>query len=239
MEEFLTSNGVQYEHHDIASEPGAREFLEGRGVKSAPVTVVDNEIIIGYYPRKLIATLQLDTQVDLTGRTGWLAEKYDKILNAAIRATLQLAPEQLQREVSWRPETLRDTIVHILSFPELAWLSHRTGSMSADDMQACRERLAGVNDPEAIAEYGGGVIRNVTEFLGNDDSDNLAAFDRVVPAHYGGEVTVVELLNIILSHSAHHLKQVYWFMETELGVAPVNPATAADMEGIFTPEALI
>lgn len=245
MEEFLTSNGVQYEHHDIASEPGAREFLEGRGVKSAPVTVVDDEIIIGYYPRKLIATLKLDTQVDLTSRTGWLAEKYDKILRAAIRATLQLTPEQLQREVSWRPETLRDTIVHILSFPELAWLSHRTGSMSADDMQAGRERLAGVNAPGDIAGYGEKVIRNVTGFLGDanngksDDRDNPAAFDRVVPAHYGGEVTVVELLNIILSHSTHHLKQVYWFMETELDIAPVNPATAADLEGIFTPEALI
>jgi hypothetical protein len=50
---------------------------------------------------------------------------------------------------------------------------------------------------------------------------------------------VVELLNIILSHSTHHLKQVYWFMETELGVAPQNRATVEDMEGIFTPEALI
>ena len=61
----------------------------------------------------------------------------------------------------------------------------------------------------------------------------------MVPAHYGGEVTVVELLNIILSHSTHHLKQVYWFMETDLAVTPANPATAADLEGIFTPEALI
>ncbi len=236
MEEFLTSNGVQYEHHDIASEPEAQAFLNSRGVKSAPVTVVDDEIIIGYFPKKLIATLKLDTQVDLSGRTGWLAEKYDKILHATIRVTLQLAPEQLQRDVSWRPETLRDTIVHIMSFPELAWLSHKTGSMTTDDMQACRARLTSVNAAEAIAEYGEGVIQNIVDFL---NSDNTEAFDRVVPAHYGGEVTVVELLNIILSHSTHHLKQVYWFMETELGTTPVNPATTEDMEGIFTPAALI
>ena len=236
MEEFLTSNGVQYEHHDIASDPQAQEFLASRGVKSAPVTVVDDEIIIGYYPKKLIPALKLNTTVDLSGRTGWLAEKYDKILHAAIRATLQCSPEQLRRDVAWRPETLRDTIVHIVSFPELAWLSHRTGSMSTDDMQAGRARLAHVNDADAIAEYGEGVIRNIVEFL---NSDNSEAFDRVVPAHYGGEVTVVELLNIILSHSTHHLKQIYWFMDTELGLTPVNPATAEDMEGIFTPQTLI
>ena len=236
MEEFLTSNGVQYEHHDIASEPAAQQFLESKGVKSAPVTVIDDEIIIGYFPRKLIATLKLDTQVDLSGRTGWLADKYDKILHATIRATMQLSPDQLKSDVAWRPETLRDTIVHIMSFPELAYLSHKTGSMTTDDMQACRQRLASVNSAEEIAEYAEGVIANIVEFLNSGDNES---FDRVVPAHYGGEVTVVELLNIILSHSTHHLKQVYWFMETSLGITPQDRATAEDMEGIFTPEALI
>ncbi len=236
MEEFLTSNGVQYEHHDIASEPAAQQFLESKGVKSAPVTVIDEEIIIGYFPRKLIATLKLDTQVDLSGRTGWLAEKYGKILHAAIRATMQLRPDQLKSDVAWRPETLRDTIVHIMSFPELAYLSHKTGSMTTEDMQACRQRLASVNSADEIAEYAEGVIANIVEFLNSGDNES---FDRVVPAHYGGEVTVVELLNIILSHSTHHLKQVYWFMETSLGVTPQDRAAAEDMEGIFTPEALI
>ena len=237
MEEFLTSNGVQYEHHDIASEPAAQQYLESRGVKSAPVTVIDDdEIIIGYFPRRLIASLKLDAQVDLSGRANWLADKYDRILHAAIRATMQLSPDQLKEPVAWRPETLRDTIVHIMSFPELAYISHRTGSMTTDDMQACRERLTSVNSPDEISEYAEGVIRDIVDFL---NSDNTEAFDRVVPAHYGGEVTVVELLNIILSHSAHHLKQVYWFMETSLGVTPENRASAEDMDGIFTPEALI
>ena len=165
-----------------------------------------------------------------------MADKYDRILNAAIRATLQLTPGQLQREVAWRPETLRDTIVHILSFPELAWLSHRTGQMTTDDMQACRQRLEPIQLPREIADYGQGVIRSITAFLQSNDT---AAFNRIVPAHYGGEVTVEELLNIILSHSTHHLKQVYWFMETELALTPQNPATPADFDGIFTPETLI
>jgi len=71
------------------------------------------------------------------------------------------------------------------------------------------------------------------------NSGETASFDRVVPAHYGGEVTVVELLNIILSHSTHHLKQVYYFMENDLGLTLKDPATEADMEGIVTPTALI
>ena len=202
-----------------------------------PVTVIDDdEVIIGYYPRKLIPALNLTIEPDLSGKTTWLSEKYDAILQATNRATLQLSSEHLQQMVAWRPETLRDTIMHILSFPELAWRSHEHGSMSTDDMKACKDRLQNIVDPKGITEYGDKVRQDVTEFLNNGDNES---FDRVVPAHYGGEVTVVELLNIILSHSTHHLKQVYWFMETELGIKPQNAASAQDFEGIIPPEKLI
>lgn len=196
----------------------------------------DAEVIIGYYPKKLIPALKLDVKVDLSSKTAWLSEKYDTILSAAIRATRQLTPAQLEQQVSWRPQTMRSLVLHILSFPELAWLSHKHGSMSTEDMRASDLRLKHVATADAIARYGEGVRRNVTAFLRSGDT---AAFDRVVPAHYGGEVTVLELLNIILSHSTHHLKQVYWFMENHLGITLQHPATQEDLEGIATPTALI
>ena len=124
-----------------------------------------------------------------------------------------------------------------MSFPELAWLSHVHGSMSTEDMRESNERLQGIAaDAEAIARYGEDVKRNVVEFLRSNDT---VSFERVVPAHYGGEVTVIELLNIILRHSTHHLNQVYWFMGEHLGVAPGSPATEQDLEGIPTPVELI
>ena len=196
----------------------------------------DAEVIIGYYPKKLIPALKLDIKIDLSGKTVWLAEKYGKVLNAAVRATQQLSDDQLAHQVSWRPWSVRDVIVHILSFPELAWLSHKQGSMSTEDMAASNQRLKGVTTVETISRYGEEVLGNITQFLGSDDT---VSFDRVVPAHYGGEVTVIELLNIILSHSTHHLKQIYWFMENELGITPQDPATEKDLEGIVTPTALI
>ena len=240
MEEFLSSNGVQYEHHDLATDKEARDYLDSRGIKSVPVTIVDDdEVIIGYYPRKLVPALSLNVKVDLSGKTNWLAEKYDRILGATVRSTRLLTEAQLKEQVPWRPQSLRDLILHVLSFPELAWLSHEHGSMSTEDMRASNERLKGVATVEAIAEYGEGVRRNLIEFL---DSGNTVAFDRVVPAHYGGEVTVLELLNIILSHSTHHLKQIYWFLEDGdggLGLTLQDRATEEDLEGIATPSTLI
>ena len=221
----------------MLSEPAAVEHLRSRGIKSLPVTIIDDtEVIIGYYPKKLIPALKLDVSIDLSGKTAWLSEKYGAVLSAAVRASNQFTQAQLDAIVPWRPWSLRDTVVHILAFPEIAYLSHEVGSMSWDDMAAQDERLKGVTTAPQIAEYGLQVRDDIIAFLA---SGNTAAFDRIVPAHYGGEVTVVELLNIVLSHSAHHLKQVYHYMTTDLAMTLDHPATEADLDGIQTPDALI
>jgi uncharacterized damage-inducible protein DinB len=201
-----------------------------------PVTIVDDqEVIIGYFPKKLIPALKLNVQVDLSGKTEWLAEKYEKILAAAVRTASQFTQEQLDADVPWRPWTLRRTVMHIMSFPEVAYLSHTVGSMSEEDMRASDERLKDVYTADEMAEYGEKVRKDIVAFL---NSGNNEAFDREVPAHYGGEVTVLELLNIILSHSTHHLKQVYHYMQTNLGLTLQDPATEGDFEGIQTPDSL-
>jgi len=221
----------------VATDEAARAYLHSRGITALPVTIIDDdEVIIGYYPKKLIPALHLDVQVDLSGKTSWLAEKYETMLGATLRAIRQLSNAQLQQRLPWREKwTLRDLMMHVLSFPELAWLSHQHGSMSTDDMRAANTRLQDVMTSEAIVAYGDGVRQNIIAFLQSNDT---AAFERVVPAHYGGEVTVLELLTIILSHSTHHLKQAYWFITNELSVTLVNPATDEDLEGIATPAAL-
>ncbi len=237
MEEFLSSNGVQYEHYDVATNEAARDHLKMREIKSLPVTIVDQEqVIIGYYPKKLIPALNLKVSVDLSVKMDWLSDKYNVILSAAVRATHQLSDSQLAELTPWRDWTLGEVMRHVMSFPELAWRSHTHGSMSTDDMQASDERLRDVTTVETLAPYGESVRQSILEFLRSGDT---ASFDRVVPAHYGGEVTVLELLNIVLSHSTHHLKQIYWHMETNLGVALKDPATESDFQGIVTPSTLI
>ena len=228
---------MEFQNHDVLNDEASREFLKGRGIKALPVTIVDDEkVVIGYYPRKLVEVLELETAVDLSSSAQWLAEKYDAILSAASRAAGQLFPAELDEAPEWRPRTLRQLLLHIISFPELAWQAHEHGSMSKEDMEASHEKTSQIRSPKQIADYGHEVRENVTAFL---NSGNTAGFERVVPAHYGGEVTVLELLHIILRHSTHHLKQAYHIMETDLKVKPEKPASAADFEGISTPEDLI
>ena len=212
------------------------EDLRGRGIKALPVTIIDDkEVIIGYFPKKLIPAFKLDVKVDLSGKTEWLADKYERILSAAVRAAPQFTQEQLDTDVPWRPWTVRKTVMHIMSFPEVAYLSHKVGSMSQEEMRASDERLKDIYTASEMIDYGNKVRTDIVAFLNSGDND---AYDREVPAHYGGEVTVLELLNIILSHSTHHMKQLYHYMQTDLGITPVEPASEVDFEGIQTPEAL-
>ena len=86
------------------------EDLRSRGIKALPVTIIDDkEVIIGYFPKKLIPAFNLDVKVDLSGKTEWLADKYEQILSAASRATPQFSQEQLDMDVPWRPWTGRKT----------------------------------------------------------------------------------------------------------------------------------
>ena len=50
------------------------EDLRGRGIKALPVTIIDDkEVIIGYFPKRLIPAFKLDVKIDLSGKTEWLA----------------------------------------------------------------------------------------------------------------------------------------------------------------------
>ena len=233
----MKTHGVDYTHFDLASDKDAAALIESKGIKSAPITIVDDsEVIIGFYPKKLIATLDIKTQLDLSAKTEWLKEKYTAILGASIVASKQFSIEQLETILPWRPQTLLDHMKHIISFPDLAYASHSTGSMSTEDMRASYDNLKHITTPSQIEAYGNTVIANIGEFLDSNDYDS---FDRVVPAHYGGEVTVLELLTIILSHSTHHLKQTYMYMNDYLKIKIESPATDKIFEGIITPESLI
>jgi len=200
---------------------------------SVPVTIVNNAVVItGYDPKRLIAALKLNVAVDLSAKTDWLADKYDRILGAIGRATRQLPDSVLAQDLSWRRQTIRSFIAHISGDAELAWLSRNRATASFEQMIAHFDGLRHLTTVDELFGYSESVRANIIQFLNSGDTD---AFSRIVPAYKGGDVTILELLNFSLRHATHHLKQLYWLMDNSLSIAPENPATREDMAGIFTP----
>ncbi len=57
--EFLSQKGVAFESRDVSQDEAALEELQRRGVMTTPVTLVDDEIVIGFDRAKLAALLDL------------------------------------------------------------------------------------------------------------------------------------------------------------------------------------
>jgi hypothetical protein len=130
--------------------------------------------------------------------------------------------------------TVRAHVIHIVSFAEGGWLAHRSGHFTIDDMLETAGRCEAITTVDAICDYADRVRDEIAAYLRGADP---ASLDRIVSSHYGGEVPLFELMQIMLRHSAHHMRQLQWFMRSELSVTGDDQLSAA-LVGITVPEEL-
>ena len=53
VKEFLSHRGVEFIERDVSQDDDAMKALEGLGIMTTPVTVIDGEIVIGFDRPKL------------------------------------------------------------------------------------------------------------------------------------------------------------------------------------------
>jgi glutaredoxin len=59
--EFLSSKGVQYREVNVAEDvEGREELLRRTGQLAVPVTVIDDEVVVGFNRPRLVELLGLD-----------------------------------------------------------------------------------------------------------------------------------------------------------------------------------
>ena len=69
MKEFLSRRGIQFTEKDIAADPLAhQELIRVYGQRGVPVTVIDDQVVVGYDRRRLVMLLdQVQTQKPALG----------------------------------------------------------------------------------------------------------------------------------------------------------------------------
>jgi uncharacterized damage-inducible protein DinB len=203
-------------------------------IKAVPVVRVGNEIIIGFDEPRLKQVLGLVGASEAHSNE-WLASKYELVLGALGRVVRQVDPAALDAQFVQRRMTVRGHILHIAAFAEAGYDAHERGKFDTDDMFTVTARANRFAEADDVDSYVAKVRTDIATFLRSGAKESQ---ERVVQSHYGGQVSVVELLRIMLRHSTHHLRQLYWFMETELLVVPAGALTAEDRVGITTPDEL-
>jgi glutaredoxin len=57
--EFLSQHGIAFEERDVSSNESALDELQRRGLMTTPVTLVDDEVVVGFDRAKLAKLLGL------------------------------------------------------------------------------------------------------------------------------------------------------------------------------------
>ena len=64
MKEFLSQRGIEFTERNVAEDESALSELEKLGVMTTPVTVIDDEVVIGFDQARLEALLSAETKHD-------------------------------------------------------------------------------------------------------------------------------------------------------------------------------
>jgi hypothetical protein len=197
-----------------------------------PVTVVGDKTVSGFDRQQLTRLFNLSGQKERPVAGPWLFETLDKILTAVIRATRQVPPEHTLWTTPDRDRPLKVFCYHILVDPSHVLDAIASGKYDGNFKLTYAEKAEPFGSMEAVAQFGEECrarIRRASRELG-------AELDRPIES-YQGRTDGHELFYLVLSHTAHHLRQLYEMLRT-IGVEPDNSLGAKEFEGISMPKEL-
>jgi hypothetical protein len=197
------------------------------------VTVVGDTAVTGFDRRELTRVFNLEQKKDKPLADTSLFERLDKIMGAVIRATRQVPAEYTNWTTPDRDRPLKVFSYHILVDPIHVLDAIANGKYDGGFKLTYNEKAGPFDTMQDVARFGE-QCRDRVRRAGNDLK--RADLDREIDG-YAGKTDGHELFHLVLSHTAHHLRQLY-DMLGRIGVKPVEPLRAEDFRGIPMPENL-
>jgi hypothetical protein len=155
-----------------------------------------------------------------------LAERYDGILETAIRLTRQMPDDRLADELPGRPRSWRVLMHHAFQVPTAFLNMEETGDMlTYEDMVAPPpENLRAGAD---IADFGEAVRGRFRDWWKGAESQD---FSGDVPTYFGG-TSRHEMLERTVWHSTQHFRQIASLLD-QAGIMPDRPLTRHDIRDL-------
>ena len=198
-----------------------------------PVTVVGKRVVLGFNREELVRLFDLANRKEKPVAGPWLFETFDKILAAVIQAVRQAPPDRMLWTTPDRDRPLKVFCYHILADPIHALEAIGTRKYDGAFKLTYGEAAERFGTMEEVARFGEECrarIQQASKHL------SVAELDRSI-AGYAGETDGHALLCQVLSHTAHHLRQLYEMLRM-IGVEPDKPLREEDFQGIQMPKAL-
>jgi len=207
--------------------------LQVLGLRIVPVTVVGDKTVSGFDRQELTRLFQLSGQKEKPVAGPWLFETLDRILTAVIRATRQVPPERMLWTTPDRDRPFKVFCYHILVDPIHVLDAITSGKYDGNFKLTYAEKAEPFGSIEEVARFGEQCrarVRQASKEL------SRAELDRPIDG-YAGMTDGHELFYLVLSHTGHHLRQLYAMLGM-IGVEPVDPLKEQDFRGIKMPQDL-
>ena len=225
VKEYLSIREIEFQSINVFEDDG-RAQLEALGARSVPVVSRGDQFVYAQVIKEVVDFLQLEDDTDPVLTPAQLFERYNHVLDTAIRLTRQMPDDCLPRELPNRPRSWRVLLHHVFQIP-VAFLDMESSGETLtyenmvapppDDMISC----------SAIADFGGDVQKR---FRGWWSSAAGADFSVSVPTYFGS-TSRHEMLERTVWHSTQHVRQVASLLE-QAGVTPDRPLTSEDIDGL-------
>ncbi len=202
------------------------EQLRRFGARSLPVVSRGDQFVIAQVIRDVVEFLGLDAETKPILSPSELSQRYDHVLETAIRLTRQMPQECLARELPNRPRSWRVLMHHVFQIPISFLDMEDTGqSLSSETMLALPPD--DMLTSEQIANFGEQIRARFAIWHQLAEGGD---FSGSVPTYFGG-TSRHEMLERTVWHSTQHVRQVASLLE-QAGIPPDRALTRADIQGL-------
>ena len=198
-----------------------------------PVVAVGDRYVVGYNPMKFKELLELSTTARWEAEPGEMFAALDQLLTALQAAVLQIPQDKLSYKSPDRDRDLQNFTVHISHRVQRGLDAAQTLKFGASTKEIYEEAARPNDTPEKIAAYAAGVQQRLRAWRA---SAGDAALSQIVDG-YMGRITLLQLFEMITNHTAHHIRQLYVFME-RVGITPKDPLAVEQLRGVSVLESV-
>jgi uncharacterized damage-inducible protein DinB len=196
------------------------------GARSVPVVSRGDKFVFAQVINDVVEFLGLDDDTGPQLSPAELHDRYDHVLETAIRLARQMPDDQLERQLPNRPRSWRVLMHHVFQIPTAFLDMEETGeALTYENMVAAPPD--DMRTSATVAQFGEAVRTRFDAWWRRAKTEDFAGQVQV----YFGKTSRHEMLERTVWHSTQHVRQLASLLD-QAGVPPDRPLTTADIKGL-------
>lgn len=222
----MTVRGIAFESVNVLDD-GGLEKLRAVGARSIPVVARGGKFVFAQVIKDVVEFLELNEDTGPALSPAQLAERYERVLTAAVASVRQMPDSALGKELPNRPRSWLVLMHHMFQIPT-EFMDSLAESRPLTYENLVVAPPADMTTSAAIADFGDALHQRFSTWW--RESGSGLDYDAPYEAYFG-MTSLHEMFERTVWHSTQHVRQVQSLLGQE-GVAPSDPLGLEVIEGL-------